>query len=120
MVTLLTTILFGLLTFAMLSIINAVLAYFLHLQAGDFEWNKLIEFMKKRVAVCVGVWFLFSMMNVLVVWLTERFGYVMPAFSFGAMSVIINTFSALLIALLGAKIIDKISKLRGNTGFIPS
>lgn len=115
---LLTTIVFGLFTFAILSIINAVLAYFVHLYEGDFDWNKLIDFMKKRIAVCVGVWFLFSVMNLLIIWVTNNFGYVMPDIGLGGMTIIINAFSALIVTLLGVKIADKIAKLSGKNGII--
>ena len=108
---LLTSIIVGFLTFAILVLINTILAYAVHLYGHSFDWNEMLEFMKRRIAVYVLCWAAFSGINLLILWLTERFGYVISLGAVGTMTGLINAFSALIVILLGKKILEKISEL---------
>ena len=109
--TLLTAIIISLIVFSILIILNTVLAYGVYLYSGGFEWDKMLEFLKRRVAVYVLIWFVFSGMNILIFWLTETFGYVINLGALGTMTGIISILSALIVALLVQKIIGKFKKL---------
>ena len=109
--TLLTAIIVSLIVFAILNIINAVLAYAVHLYSGSFEWDEMLEFLKRRVAVYILIWFVFSGLNILIFWLTETFGYVINLGALGTMTGIISILSALIVALLVQKIIEKFKDL---------
>jgi len=111
METLLTTIIVSFIVFAILNIINAVLAYAVRLYSGEFDWNKMLEFLKRRVAVYILIWFVFSGINILIIWLTETFGYVINLGALGTMTGIISILSALIVTLLVQKIIEKFKQL---------
>jgi len=108
---LLTAIIVSLIVFAILNIINAVMAYAVHLYSGGFEWDKMLEFLKRRVAVYILIWFVFSGLNILIFWLTTTFGYVINLGALGTMTGIISIISALIVALLVQKIIEKFKEL---------
>ena len=112
---LITSIIVGFLTFAILTLINTILAYAVHLYSGGFDWNEMLEFMKRRIAVYVLCWTAFSGINLLIVWLTGEFGYVINLGAVGTMTGLVNAFSALIVILLGKKILEKISELGVST-----
>jgi len=109
--TLLTAIIVSVIVFSILIIINTVLAYAVHLYSGSFDWDKMLEFLKRRVAVYILIWVVFSGLNILIFWLTETFGYVINLGALGTMAGIISILSALIVTLLVNKIIGKFKKL---------
>lgn len=111
METLLTTIIVSFIVFAILNIINAVLAYAVYLYNKEFCWNEMCEFLKRRVAVYILIWSVFSGINILIVWLTDTFGYVINLGALGTMTGIISILSALIVTLLVQKIIEKFKQL---------
>jgi len=108
---LLTSIIVGLITFSILVLLNALLAYAVKLYSNEFEWSKMLEFLKRRVAVYVMVWLGFSLVNILIFWLVGKMGYEINLGALGSMVGIINFISALIVALLVAKIIGKLKKI---------
>ena len=109
--TLLTAIIVSVIIFSILIIINTVLAYAVHLYSGSFDWDKMLEFLKRRVAVYILIWIVFSGLNILIFWLTETFGYVINLGALGTMAGVISILAALITTLIIQKIIKKFKEL---------
>jgi len=77
-----------------------------------FDWEKLLLFYKKGVAPYFGIWLIYSLINLGIVWIGNQYILIsIPGFAEGIMAGIIYAAFAVIVAKLGKSIIDNLKDM---------
>lgn len=101
----------GLITYGILTLIYLFLSYGIFIAKKEFDWNQILDFLKTKIAVWIGIWILFSGVNILAVFLADKYGIVIDLSMIGGLTAIIGTLGALITAALAEKIISKLKEI---------
>ncbi len=101
----------GIGTYGILTIIYLALSYAVFIAKKEFDWGQLLEFLKRKIAVWIGIWILFTGINIFVVWIAQAAGIEIDLSIIGGLTGIVGIIGVLITAALAEKIIEKLKAL---------